>query len=379
MDLPGSSRRRQAASRSTLARRAELAATAADVSATSSSSTGPFSRTSRRPAQGAGLGDLAGLVSGRATVWMGAARGHRRGAGWAVAELARPRRTDIRVFDPDDVARLETAMWRSYYDRRRLPLFGQLVALLQGSSTSSRCGRWPWPAWPPGRRRSSRWARATTTTGAPSPTWSATTPASGPSARSPSTRGGRPGWSWSGGSCTASTSCTPPGDLERALADLAAELYQVPAERLWAHASRRAEAMTIRDHAATREVGVLEDDWDRIEAVLWVAWKALADEVRVLRQEEAQEACRPPGGDHRDAAPGQVAGDEQQPRDHRDHGRHRGGDGRAEQQQEGGLADPGPGRDDQQQGPLTKAAANAPVHCSHSSAPPPAPSVRASR
>ena len=54
------------------------------------------------------------------------------GAGWAVAELARPQRTDIEVFDPDDVARLETAMWRSYYDRRRLPLFGQLVALLQG-------------------------------------------------------------------------------------------------------------------------------------------------------------------------------------------------------------------------------------------------------
>ena len=72
----------------------------------------------------------------------------------------------------------------------------------------------------------------------------------------------------------------PPGDLRRALADLAAELYQVPAERLWAHASRRAEAMTIRDHAARREVGVLEDDWDRIEAVLWVAWKALADEVQ---------------------------------------------------------------------------------------------------
>ncbi len=54
------------------------------------------------------------------------------GAGWAVAELARPRRVDIRAFDPDEVARLETAMWRSYYDRRRLPLFGQLVALLQG-------------------------------------------------------------------------------------------------------------------------------------------------------------------------------------------------------------------------------------------------------
>jgi hypothetical protein len=62
---------------------------------------------------------------------VGAGRGRRRGAGWAAVELARPRPTDIRTFDPDEVARLETAMWRSYYDRRRLPLFGQLVALLQ--------------------------------------------------------------------------------------------------------------------------------------------------------------------------------------------------------------------------------------------------------
>jgi hypothetical protein len=47
--------------------------------------------------------------------------------------------------------------------------------------------------------------------------------------------------------------------------------------------------MTIRDHASYREIGVLDDDWDRIEAVLWVAWKALADEVRTAREEAAQE------------------------------------------------------------------------------------------
>jgi hypothetical protein len=77
----------------------------------------------------------------------------------------------------------------------------------------------------------------------------------------------------------------PPGDLETALA---AELYQVPAERLWAHASRRAEAMAIRDHTSRREVGVLGGDWDRIEAVLRVAWKALADEVSLVRLEEQE-------------------------------------------------------------------------------------------
>jgi hypothetical protein len=160
------------------------------------------------------------------------------GAGRAAAELARPRRVDIRVFDPDEVARLETAMWRSYYDRRRLPLFGQLVALLQGQfHLQPRRAAWLELEWWIVHRE---------------------------------------------------VDDHPPGDLEAALAALAAELYQVPAERLWAHASRRAEAMAIRDHTSRREVGVLEDDWDRIEAVLWVAWKALADEVSLVRLEEQE-------------------------------------------------------------------------------------------
>ena len=41
----------------------------------------------------------------------------------------RPRR--MREFDPDEVARLETAMWRSYYERQRLSLFRQLTELLR--------------------------------------------------------------------------------------------------------------------------------------------------------------------------------------------------------------------------------------------------------
>jgi hypothetical protein len=61
----------------------------------------------------------------------------------------------------------------------------------------------------------------------------------------------------------------------------------VPAERCWNHAARRAEAMAIRDRTARRTVGVTGDDWDRIEAVLWVSWRALADEVRTVSNGEA--------------------------------------------------------------------------------------------
>ena len=212
------------------------------------------------------------------------------GAGWAAAELARPRRADIRVFDPDEVARLETAMWRSYYDRRRLPLFGQLVALLQGQFHLQ-------PLRAVALAGLAARAAAVFQVGESHDDYRRALPyleryysairAVSEVPFDPR----RAAWlelEW--WIVHREAVVHPPGDLEDALAALAAELYQVPAERLWTHASRRAEAMTIRDHASYREVGVLDDDWHRIEAVLWVAWKALADEVRTVREEEAQEA-----------------------------------------------------------------------------------------
>ena len=206
------------------------------------------------------------------------------GAGWAAAELARPRRADIRVFDPDEVARLETAMWRSYYDRRRLPLFGQLVSLLQGQFHLQPLRAVAMAALA-ARAASSHddyrralpyleryYAGIRTVSEVPfDPHRAAALELE---------------W-WI---VHREVEGHPPGDLENALAELAAELYQVPAERLWTHAARRAEAMAIRDRTSRREVGVLDDDWDRIEAVLWVAWKSLADEVRTVRDAEAQEA-----------------------------------------------------------------------------------------
>src|SRR5436305_10023144 len=51
--------------------------------------------------------------------------------GGALYDLFYPRTTHLREFDPDEVARLETAMWRSYYEKQRMRLFNQMTELLR--------------------------------------------------------------------------------------------------------------------------------------------------------------------------------------------------------------------------------------------------------
>src|SRR5438552_15091686 len=46
-------------------------------------------------------------------------------------DLFYPRTTHLREFDPNEVARLETAMWRSYYEKQRVRLFNQMTELLR--------------------------------------------------------------------------------------------------------------------------------------------------------------------------------------------------------------------------------------------------------
>jgi len=50
---------------------------------------------------------------------------------WIIFDLYAPRTAHLREFNPDEVAQLETAMWRSYYDKQRVRLFNQLSELLR--------------------------------------------------------------------------------------------------------------------------------------------------------------------------------------------------------------------------------------------------------
>ena len=46
---------------------------------------------------------------------------------WIAVDLVIPRKNSLRQFDPIEVARLETAMWKSYYEKKPVLLFWQLA------------------------------------------------------------------------------------------------------------------------------------------------------------------------------------------------------------------------------------------------------------
>jgi hypothetical protein len=197
---------------------------------------------------------------------------------WVAFDLYAPRRTSMRDFDPDEVARLETAMWRSYYARERVRLFWQLAELLRtqyrlplwrSNAVAFRAARAAFifkegharadyeRALPDLRRFYECIRQVSDTDFDPE-------------------RAARLELQW--WIVHRERRAHAPGDLERALADLAAEFYRVPAERLAEHARLRAEAMEIRDTKA-EEGGVTEEDWKRIDELLHASWRSLHEEV----------------------------------------------------------------------------------------------------
>jgi hypothetical protein len=193
---------------------------------------------------------------------------------WVAYDLYGPRSTSMRSFDPDEVARLETAMWRSYYARERVKLFTELSELLrtQYKMPYVRSNAVAYSAakaafvFKDGRSRDD-YEKAL------------------PDLRSfyaeirrvsdisfDVDRASQLELEW--WIIHRERKTRKPGELDRALADLPAELYGVPAERLMEHASLRAQAMTIRDDKAEAG-GVTEEDWAKIDELLHASWQSL--------------------------------------------------------------------------------------------------------
>jgi hypothetical protein len=193
---------------------------------------------------------------------------------WLTVDLKRPISSNLRQFDPQEVAKLDTEMWRSYYGKERLKLFNQLALLL---------------------RRQYHMPMVRSYVVAFHAAQAAFVFKDGK---------GRPDYERALPDLLVyyqairNVSQTPfdvhraaalelewwivhrerrrhsQGDLDRALADLAAELYQVPVAKFSEHGRYRAEAMAIRDDQS--EKGPLsEEDWNRINDLLRRSWSSL--------------------------------------------------------------------------------------------------------
>ena len=199
--------------------------------------------------------------------------------GWALYDLYAPRTAHLREFDPDEVARLETAMWRSYYDKERVQLFLELSELLrtQYDMPLVRSNKVAYYAanaafvFKEGKQRADYekalpelinfYQSLRTMSDIPFNV----------------DRAARLELEW--WIIHRERAKHSPGDLEQALAELQSEIYQIPIERLREHGRLRAQAMTIRDTKADSD-GVTEADWAQIDELLHQSWRSLATAVK---------------------------------------------------------------------------------------------------
>ena len=198
----------------------------------------------------------------------------------ALYDLYYPRTTQMREFNPDEVARLETAMWRSYYEKQRLQLFNELAELLRSQYGMSQLksnqvayyGANAAFVFKQGHERSDYekalpdllkfYAAIRNMSDIPFDV----------------DRAARLELEW--WIIHRQRDQHAPGDLAKALAELQAEIYHVPVDRVLEHGRLRAEAMTIRDTQAEKG-GVTEADWTRINELLKQSWGSLAKAVKV--------------------------------------------------------------------------------------------------
>jgi len=198
---------------------------------------------------------------------------------WVLYDLYAPRTAHLREFDADEVARLETAMWRSYYDKAQVQLFKQLSELLRTQYDmplvrSNRVAYYAASAafvFKDGKQRSDYeealpdlvkfYQSLRNISDIPFD----------------ADRAARLELEW--WIIHRERAKHPPGDLARALAELQAEIYRIPIERLLEHGRLRAEAMTLRDTKADTG-GVTEADWAKIDELLHQSWRSLASAVK---------------------------------------------------------------------------------------------------
>ena len=200
-------------------------------------------------------------------------------ATWAGIDLFGPRTSHLKEFDPDEVARLETDMWRSYYDKRQVALFFQLAELLrkQYNMPFLRSNLVAYRAAKAAFVFKRGKERADYEKALPDIVRFYQSIRKVSDIPFDVDRASQLELEW--WIIHRQRAQHAEGDLARSLAELQAELYQMPVEKFMEHGRLRADAMTIRDTKA-EQGGVTETDWAKIAELLRGSWRSLAQAVK---------------------------------------------------------------------------------------------------
>lgn len=199
-------------------------------------------------------------------------------SGFIAFDLFYPRTTQLRQFDADEVARLETAMWKSYYAKEKFQLFRELAQLMRTqykmpfvrSNLAAYYAANAAVVFQRGKERPD-YEKAL-----PDLIKFYTTIRNMSDTPFEVDRVARLELEW--WIIHRQRDKHVPGDLPRALAELQSAIYGLPADQFMEHAKARADAMTIRDTKAEAG-GVSDADWARIDELLHKSWKSLAEVV----------------------------------------------------------------------------------------------------
>lgn len=196
---------------------------------------------------------------------------------WIALDILMPRQTDFRQFDAVATGRLDSDMWRSYYERKPATLFWQLARSLRVEFHAGF-----WRSFPIAYRAAK--AAFTFKDGRSRDDYAKALPdleryfaainslSLTPFNPKTAARDELEWWIIRREPRLHSTA-----DWEGLIAAVAAEIYGVPAERLTDYARLRVEAMVLRD---ARGEKITEQDWSQITSLLERSWSELADAVR---------------------------------------------------------------------------------------------------
>jgi hypothetical protein len=196
---------------------------------------------------------------------------------WVTLDVAGSGRHDPRQFDGHEVGRLETAMWRSYYEHRPVRLFGELQTTLRDQFHLSF-----WRSWV-GAYYAARSAvvfqkghsRADYERALPDLERYYALIRGSSTTYFDARRTARLELEW--WIVHRQRAQHRPEELYAALAEVQSEIYRMPADQFAVHARMRGDAMLLRDE---RGQEITDADWRRIGTLLDQSWVSLGAAVR---------------------------------------------------------------------------------------------------